>query len=113
MTDPTSSRLAQLRFLERVQQRDLSRTQRWIAEEERREAERQHGVQARPPAPQWLLERGLNGHSPPVYVHVGSCWNATKRSAGISQDAARRALAEGVSACTHCRPDTALGYVEG
>ncbi|MFJ1732997.1 DUF6233 domain-containing protein [Streptomyces sp. NPDC088254] len=32
---------------------------------------------------------------------------------GISQEGARRALSEGVAACSHCRPDTALGYVEG
>ncbi|MGW0188162.1 DUF6233 domain-containing protein [Streptomyces sp. NPDC003362] len=113
MTDPVPPRLAQLRFLERVQRRDLARTQRWIAEEERREAERQRGAWARPPDPEWLLERGLNGQSPPTYVHVGDCWNAAKRSTGISQDAARRALVEGVAACPHCRPDTALGYVEG
>lgn len=113
MTDSFSSRLAQLCFLERVQQRDLARTRRWIAEEERREAERQRGERARPPAPDWLIERGLDGQSPPVYVHVGACWNAAKRAAGISQEEARRALAEGVPACPHPRPDTALGYVEG
>ncbi|MEW2426063.1 hypothetical protein AB0911_36710 [Streptomyces nigra] len=37
MNDPESSRLALLRFLERVQERDLARTRRWIAHEERRE----------------------------------------------------------------------------
>ncbi|MFH9820223.1 DUF6233 domain-containing protein [Streptomyces sp. NPDC017230] len=45
-------------------------------------------------------------------VHAGGCWNAGKRSAGISRDEARRALAEGVPACSHCRPDTGL-RVEG
>ncbi|MDG9728472.1 DUF6233 domain-containing protein, partial [Streptomyces sp. DH41] len=40
-------------------------------------------------------------------VHAGGCWNAGKRSAGISRDEARRALA-----CSHCRPDTGL-RVEG
>jgi len=39
--DPAPSRLALLRFLERVQLRDLERTRQWIADEERREAERQ------------------------------------------------------------------------
>jgi hypothetical protein len=38
--DPRVSRLALLRFLERVQERDLARTRKWIADEERREAER-------------------------------------------------------------------------
>ncbi|WP_172629517.1 hypothetical protein [Streptomyces sp. NL15-2K] len=51
MNDPGLPRLAMLRFLERVQERDLARTRRWIADEERREAERQRGIQARPLAP--------------------------------------------------------------
>ncbi|GAB1332141.1 DUF6233 domain-containing protein [Streptomyces sennicomposti] len=36
-----------------------------------------------------------------------------KRVEAIDQAAARRALAEGVTACTHCRPDSALGFVDG
>ncbi|WP_374225627.1 DUF6233 domain-containing protein [Streptomyces sp. Vc74B-19] len=113
MDDSGGSRLAMLRFLERVQERDLARTRQWIAEEERREAERQRGREARPPAPDWLLERGLNSRSAPVYVHVGGCWNAGKRSDGVSREQALRALADGVPACSHCRPDTELGYVDG
>ncbi|GAA5216852.1 DUF6233 domain-containing protein [Streptomyces thinghirensis] len=105
-------RLAQLRFLERVQEQDLARTRRWIAAEEHREAERRRGQTARPPEPDWLLEHGLNRQAPPVYVHAGGCWNTGKQSAGISRDEARRALAEGVPACLHCRPDTEL-RVEG
>ncbi|WP_308034676.1 DUF6233 domain-containing protein [Streptomyces solaniscabiei] len=80
-----------------MQLRDLERTRRWIADEERREAEHQRGIEARPAPPDWLLERGLNGHSPPVYVHAGDCWNAGKRSKGITQDEARRALADGIN----------------
>ncbi|MGA5032334.1 DUF6233 domain-containing protein [Streptomyces cellulosae] len=113
MGESGTSRLAMLRFLERVQERDLARTRQWIAEEERREAERQRGMEARPPARDWLLERGLNKHSAPVYVHVGGCWNSGKRSDGVSREQALRALAEGVPACSHCRPDTELGYVDG
>lgn len=108
-----SVRLAQLRFLERVQERDLARTRRWIADEERREAERRQGETARPPEPDWLLEQGLSKHSLPVYVHAGGCWNAGKRSDGVSREGAVRALAEGVTACPHCRPDTELGYMDG
>ncbi|MFF3878948.1 hypothetical protein [Streptomyces sp. NPDC001978] len=41
MNDPLPlSRLDLLRFLERVQQADLERTGRWIADEQRRERER-------------------------------------------------------------------------
>ncbi|MFE1056985.1 DUF6233 domain-containing protein [Streptomyces rochei] len=82
MNDSGPTRLTLLRFLERVQLRDLERTRRWITDEERREAERRRGIEKKPATPDWLLERGLNGHSPPVYVHAGDCWNAGKRSTG-------------------------------
>jgi hypothetical protein len=98
-----------LRFLERVQERDLDRTRQWIADEE----ERQRGLERRPPAPDWLLEVGLNRDSPPVQVHVGGCWNAGKRTRGIDRGEALRALADGVKACGACRPDSELGFLEG
>ncbi|MFI2764350.1 DUF6233 domain-containing protein [Streptomyces echinatus] len=108
------SRLDALRFTRRVVEqhtaRQLDLIDRWIADEERRQAERQRGEQARPPAPQWLLEPGLNKESPPVYVHAGGCWNAGRRSRGVDQDAALRTLADGVPPCPHCQPDKALGH---
>ncbi|MGW4950653.1 DUF6233 domain-containing protein [Streptomyces parvulus] len=113
MSDTGPTRLVLLRFLERVQQRDLDRTRRWIADEERRETERQRGIAARPAPPDWLLEKGLNRDSPPVYVHAGDCWNAGGRSHGVPRELARHALAEGVKACPHCRPDTALRFLDG
>ena len=102
-----------LRFLERVQERDLERTRRWIVDEEKREQERQRGIERRPPAPDWLLEQGLNRDAPPVQVHVGGCWDAGKRSRGIDRGEALRALAGGVTACGVCRPDSELGFLEG
>ncbi|MGW0188137.1 hypothetical protein ACWDV7_20530 [Streptomyces sp. NPDC003362] len=57
MSDGRLSGLEMLRFLERVQVADLERTRRWIVDEERREAERQRGLGARPPVPDWLIER--------------------------------------------------------
>lgn len=104
-------RLDLLRFLERVQEQDLARTRRWIADEERRAAERARGAAARPPQPDWLIERGLQKRRA-VYVHVGSCHMAGKRSVAATQDQARQALTLGVDACPHCRPDTALGMIE-
>ncbi|MCX4462377.1 DUF6233 domain-containing protein [Streptomyces sp. NBC_01728] len=112
MNDHLASRLEMLRFLERVQLADLERTRQWIAAEGQREAERRRGEQARPPEPDWLIEQGLNGRAA-VYVHVGGCRMAGKRSKGVARDQALRALAEGVDACTHCRPDAELGYLEG
>ncbi|WP_225825631.1 DUF6233 domain-containing protein [Streptomyces naphthomycinicus] len=104
--------LTRLRTLETWLALSLDRVRQQIADAERREAERQQGAQARPPAPDWLLEQGLTGHSPPVYVHVGGCHMASQRSRGISRDAAVRALTEGVNACSHCRPDTELGILD-
>ncbi|MFG3127306.1 DUF6233 domain-containing protein [Streptomyces tendae] len=56
---------------------------------------------------------GLNRNSPPVQVHQGDCWNSGKRTRGISLDEARRAIAESVKPCDVCRPDSALGYLDG
>ncbi|MET7357939.1 DUF6233 domain-containing protein [Streptomyces sp. NPDC005562] len=105
------TRLDLLRFLERVQLGDLERTRGWIAAEERREAERLRGAQARPPVPDWVIEQGLGGRAP-VYVHVGGCHMAGKRWRGVPRDQARRALAENVDPCPHCRPDTELGVLD-
>ncbi|WP_194279790.1 DUF6233 domain-containing protein [Streptomyces sp. SYP-A7193] len=113
MNEPGPTRLVLLRFLERVQLRDLERTRHWIADEERREQERRRGIRDRPVSPDWLLEQGLNHNSPPVQVHCGDCWNKGKRTRGVSLDEARRAITEGVKACDVCRPDSALGFVDG
>jgi len=105
--------LPRLRTLETWLAYTLDRIRQQITAAEKREQERQHGEEARPPAPDWLLEQGLNRNAVPVYVHAGGCWNATKRSRGVPRDVALRALAEGVPACTHCRPDVELGYLDG
>jgi hypothetical protein len=105
------SRLDLLRFLERVQVGDLARTRDWIAAEEQRLAV-EAARQPPPPPPDWLLEHGIGAGRPPVRVHVGDCWDTRTRCKPATADAARRALAEGVEACTHCRPDTALGVLD-
>ncbi|WP_406369749.1 DUF6233 domain-containing protein [Streptomyces sp. NBC_00647] len=89
----------------------VDRLDQAIAAAEQGEAEREHGRQARPPQPDWMIEHGLNGGRP-VYVHLGHCHMKGKRSRNASRDQARQALAEGVPACTHCRPDTELGVLE-
>ncbi|MFI1677031.1 DUF6233 domain-containing protein [Streptomyces sp. NPDC020607] len=112
MNDPAPlTRLDLLRFLERVQERDLARTRTWIADEERREAERTRGEQARPPAPDWLIEGGAG--RPPIYVHTGDCHMAGKHTRSATAEQARHALTAGrVAACPHCRPDTPLGVLD-
>lgn len=80
---------------------------------EQREAERQRGIQDRPCPPDWLLEKGLNRDGPPVQLHCGDCWYAGKRTRGVTLDEARRAITEGGKACGVCRPDSALGFLDG
>ena len=105
--------LPRLRTLETWLQLTLDQVRAAIAAAEQREAERQRGIERRPPAPDWLLEVGLNRDSPPVQVHVGGCWNSGKRTRGIDRGEALRALADGVKACGACRPDSELGFLEG
>ncbi|MFD8805602.1 DUF6233 domain-containing protein [Streptomyces sp. NPDC059597] len=106
-----SDRLAQLRFLERVQTADLERTRRWIADEERRQQDRRRGQAQRPPAPDWVLAYSLGGRTPQA-VHTGDCRMAGKHTKPATREAALRALTEGLPACTHCRPDTLLGVLD-
>ncbi|MFD4475976.1 DUF6233 domain-containing protein [Streptomyces sp. NPDC058471] len=112
MNEPAPlTRLDLLRFLRRVQAGDLARTDRWIVEEEQREAERIRGEQRRPPTPDWLIEKGIGGRNA-VYVHRGGCWSGRKRTEAITRDQARQELTAGTDACPHCRPDTALGLLD-
>ncbi|WP_268240556.1 DUF6233 domain-containing protein [Streptomyces albiflavescens] len=43
---------------------------------------------------------------------MGDCHMAGKRSKGITEDQARRALYERVPACPHCNPDSILGVLD-
>jgi hypothetical protein len=105
--------LPRLRTLETWLAMSLHRVRQQIADLERREAEQQRGLDARPPQPDWILEGGLSRDTPPVYVHAGGCHMAGKRVKGVPRDIALRALTEGVDACPHCRPDSELGFLEG
>jgi hypothetical protein len=71
--------LQRLRTLETWLILTLDRVRRQIVDAQRREKEFQRGIAARPPEPDWLIERGLSSRDA-VYVHVGGCWNAGKRS---------------------------------
>ncbi|AWL37137.1 MULTISPECIES: DUF6233 domain-containing protein [Streptomyces] len=106
-----TSRLDLLRFLERIQERDLARTRQWIIEEQQRLAE----IAARqppPPPPDWLVEQGIGVGRPIVAVHQGGCRMAGKRTAPIPRGEALRLLGEDTGrACQQCRPDTELGVL--
>ncbi|MFI6007180.1 DUF6233 domain-containing protein [Streptomyces sp. NPDC051366] len=58
------------------------------------------------------MEHGIGAARLPVRVHAGDCWDARKRCSPLSSEEARRALAEGVPACPHCRPNAARGMLE-
>ncbi|MBA4864350.1 hypothetical protein H1V43_23945 [Streptomyces sp. PSKA54] len=111
MLNRPPSRLDLLRFLERVQLADLQRTRKWIADEERRETERRRLEQARPPAPDWVVQMSL-GAQHPMAVHVGGCHMAGKHFRGLTREQAMRARAEGVDGCGHCGVDAELGYLD-
>lgn len=89
----------------------LRQIDEWIAAEERREAERKRGMDARPSAPEWWIERGLN-RANLVSVHRGDCWDPGKRRVPATREQALDALRQQVPACSRCRPDSALGFLE-
>lgn len=104
--------LPRLRTLETWLQLTLDEVRAAITAAEKRETERQRGIERRPPAPDWLLEFSLGGRHP-LAVHTGGCHMAGKRPHGVTRETALQALADGVTACTHCRPDSELGYLDG
>ncbi|MET9960078.1 DUF6233 domain-containing protein [Streptomyces sp. NPDC006326] len=79
------------------------------AEEREAAAARQ---QPAPEPPAWLVERGIGAGRLPIRLHTGDCWDTGKRCIPTDPELVRRLLAEGVPACIHCRPDTALGVLE-
>ncbi|KMO95614.1 DUF6233 domain-containing protein [Streptomyces roseus] len=87
---------------------ELNRAERALNTAEEREA---LAARRRPPTepPAWLIERGIGAGRLPVRVHAGGCWGSRKRCTAVTIDQARQALAEGIQACPHCRPDAALG----
>ncbi|WAU78574.1 DUF6233 domain-containing protein (plasmid) [Streptomyces sp. Qhu-G9] len=81
-----------------------------MATVQQREAEQERGRQRRPAEPEWFAELGIGDGRPPIEVHAGGCYAAGKRRRPVVRDEARRLLASGVQACSHCQPDTAPGH---
>ncbi|MFE7245784.1 DUF6233 domain-containing protein [Streptomyces sp. NPDC057580] len=82
-----------------------------IAMAEQRERERQRGEERRLPTPDWIVELSIGVGARPIEVHVGGCYLAGKRQRVITREQALAALADGMRACIHCRPDTELGVL--
>ncbi|MFJ5548746.1 DUF6233 domain-containing protein [Streptomyces sp. NPDC093225] len=103
--------LPRLRTLVTYLRGELKRTEAALAAAE--EAETQEAVRRLPPEPPaWLIERGIGTGRPAIRLHVGGCWDTGKRSIPATTEQVRHLLTEGVPACPHCRPDTALGVLE-
>jgi hypothetical protein len=90
----------------------LRRIDAKIARLERRKAEEEHGRRTRPRPPEWVVEVGIGAGKPPVQVHAGHCHMIGSRRRPVSRDEARRLLADGLGACTHCQPDTELHIID-
>ncbi|MET8957192.1 DUF6233 domain-containing protein [Streptomyces sp. NPDC004533] len=90
----------------------MERIDRKIAALERRQAEQERGRRERPRPPDWLVELGIGTGQPPVQVHAGDCRMAGKRRRAVSRDEARRLLATGLRACSHCQPDARLNILD-
>ncbi|MFD4788262.1 DUF6233 domain-containing protein [Streptomyces sp. NPDC058459] len=104
--------LPRLRTLRIFFSRVLAQVDAAIADAERQEAEQQRGQQARPPAPDWILQLGVNPANVEA-LHTGDCPapRKSRRTRGITREQAVDALREQVRACPLCRPDTALGVL--
>ncbi|MFF0736449.1 DUF6233 domain-containing protein [Streptomyces chartreusis] len=90
----------------------VERIDRKIAAVQRRQAEEERGRQSRPERPEWIVELGIGADRAPVQVHAGDCYIAGKRRRAVSRDEARRLLAAGLEACTHCEPGTRLHILD-
>ncbi|MFF8883853.1 DUF6233 domain-containing protein [Streptomyces flaveolus] len=78
----------------------------------KRQAEEDHGRRNRPRPPEWIVELGIGARMPPLQVHAGDCYMAGQRRRPIDRDEARRLIASGLKACTHCRPDVQLRIID-
>lgn len=103
--------LPRLRTLVTYLRGELGRAEQALATAEEREV---LAASRRPPRepPAWLVERGIGRGRPPARVHRGTCWDTGHRCAPATPEQIRQLLTEGVPACPHCRPDTALGVLE-
>lgn len=105
------SDLPRLRTLEQQLTIWIGHVRTAITAAEQQEREQRQGEERRPPTPDWIVELGIGQGSPPIEVHAGHCYAAGKRRRPIDRDQARTLLADGIRACSHCRPDTDLGVL--
>ncbi|MEU6258626.1 DUF6233 domain-containing protein [Streptomyces sp. NPDC047043] len=90
----------------------LQRIDAKIAAVRQRQAEEEHGRRNRPRPPDWIVQLGIGVGRPPVRVHAGDCHMAGSRRRPVSREEARRLLAGGLRACSHCRPEAQLDILD-
>ncbi|MGW3099655.1 DUF6233 domain-containing protein [Streptomyces sp. NPDC001102] len=78
----------------------------------RRQAEAEHGRRHQPLTPDWVVEVGIGTGRPPIQLHAGDCYMLGSRRRPVDRDEARRLLADGLRARTHCRPNNGLGVLD-
>ncbi|MFJ3270138.1 DUF6233 domain-containing protein [Streptomyces sp. NPDC086776] len=100
--------LSRLRTLRTWHAMWVERIDEAIATVEQREKERRQGEERRPATADWIMELSIGVGARPIEVHVGGCYAAGKRHRAITREQALAALADGIRACIHCRPDTEL-----
>jgi hypothetical protein len=104
--------LARLHTLRTWHELWLMRIDRKITALQQRRAEEERGRRARPRPPEWVVELGIGTGRPPLRVHTGDCHMTGSRCRPIGRDEARRLLAGGLAACTHCQPDSRLHILD-
>ncbi|MGV9277757.1 DUF6233 domain-containing protein [Streptomyces griseosporeus] len=90
----------------------IERIDRKIAAVRQRQAEEKRGRRNRPARPEWVVELGIGTGRPPIQVHAGDCHMTGSRRRPVSRDEARRLIAGGLRACTHCQPDARLRILD-
>ncbi|MEU7028802.1 DUF6233 domain-containing protein [Streptomyces sp. NPDC046275] len=90
----------------------IERIDRKIAAIRQRQAEQERGRRTRPAPPEWVVELGIGTGRPPIQVHAGDCHMTGSRRRPVSRDEARRLIAGGLRACTHCQPDARLRILD-
>ncbi|MFE9684059.1 DUF6233 domain-containing protein [Streptomyces sp. NPDC006285] len=108
MFDDLPADLARLLTLRTWHAMWLQRIDAKIAAVRQHEAGQERARHSRPPQPDWVIELGIGEGRRPIEVHAGDCYAIGKRRRPVSQDEARRLLAAGIRACSHCTPDTTL-----
>lgn len=101
------SRLEMLRFARRVAEQHLAQINRWIVEEEQREAEAERRQERAHAERRWKIEPQHGDR--PALLHRGGCTRFETQVGYLDREEALIALAEpDIQPCEVCQPETGL-----